>query len=155
MQIHQESTNGAMAHAMELKQLKSHIRTLITLDETEAPMVSCYVQRDPGRNGSILSFERRDRAIRTVLRGQELLEFEQAFERITGQQLLDAVLRFWQEELSPIDQQIVRLRLQEPPVAYAQIVSQLGEGWTATAARQRFGRAMKQTRAFLHAHGWI
>jgi len=82
MQIHQESTNGAMAHAMELKQLKSHIRTLITLDETEAPMVSCYVQRDPGRNGSILSFERRDRAIRTVLRGQELLEFEQAFERI-------------------------------------------------------------------------
>ena len=79
----------------------------------------------------------------------------QAFERITGQQLLDAVSRFWQEELSPVDQQIVRLRLQEPPVSYAQIVSQLGEGWTATAARQRFGRAMKQTRAFLHAHGWI
>ena len=39
MQVQQESTSGAVAHAMELDQLRSHIRTLITLEEMEVPIV--------------------------------------------------------------------------------------------------------------------
>ena len=82
MQVQQESTSGAVAHAMELDQLRSHIRTLITLEEMEVPIVSCYVHRDDGRNGSSPPLERRGRAIRKVLTGQELAHFDEAFERI-------------------------------------------------------------------------
>jgi len=67
---------------MELDQLRSHIRTLITLEETDVPILSCYIHRDVGRNGSSPPFERRARAIRKVLTGQELDRFEEAFERI-------------------------------------------------------------------------
>ena len=28
---------------MELKNLRQHIRTLVTLEETEAPVISCYL----------------------------------------------------------------------------------------------------------------
>ncbi|RPH70024.1 MAG: hypothetical protein EHM78_13010 [Myxococcaceae bacterium] len=75
--------SGAVGYAMELSQLQSHIRALITLEEEEAPMVSCYVHRAIGRNGSGHPLlERRARAIRKVLAGQQLEDFEEAFDRI-------------------------------------------------------------------------
>jgi len=68
---------------MELSQLQTHLRTLITLEEDEAPIVSCYVHRAIGRNGSGPPlFERRVRAVRKVLGGEQLDRFEEAFERI-------------------------------------------------------------------------
>jgi len=74
---------GAVFPAMELSELQTHIRTLITLEEDEAPIVSCYVHRTVGRNGSGPPlFERRIQAIRKVLGGTELDRFEEAFERI-------------------------------------------------------------------------
>ena len=83
MQARQEVASGGGAHAMELGQLRSHIRTLITLDETEAPIVSCYVHRAIGRNDSPPHlFDQRVRAIRKVLRGQERDHFVEAFGRI-------------------------------------------------------------------------
>lgn len=83
MQARQEVTSGAVAHAMELDELRSHIRTLITLEETEAPIVSCYVHRAVGRDGSPPHlFDRRVRTVRKVLGGQERDHFEEAFGRI-------------------------------------------------------------------------
>lgn len=83
---HQPQRNEPCTHltvtsAMELTQLQTHIRTLITLDETEAPIASCYVHYGVGRNRSG-PFEGRVRAIRKVLGGQELDRFEEALERI-------------------------------------------------------------------------
>lgn len=75
--------SGKVTHAMELSELQTHIRTLITLEEDEAPIVSCYVHRVVGLNGSVPpAFERRLRVIRKVLRGQELDSFEERFGRI-------------------------------------------------------------------------
>ena len=81
MQVHQQASNGVVAHAMELNELRSHIRTLIKLDETEAPIISVYVHRGVGRNGSNPTLERRARAVRRVLNGQAVGHFEEAFER--------------------------------------------------------------------------
>ncbi len=82
MQAHQQSTSGAVAHAMALDQLQIHIRTLITLEETDVPIVSWYVDRDLRRGGASASFNERVRALRWVLRGQELDRFEETFERV-------------------------------------------------------------------------
>jgi len=75
--------SSAVTHAMELSQLQTHIRTLIMLEEDEAPIVSCYVHRAIGRNDSGPPlFVRRVRANRKVLGGQQLDRLEEAFERI-------------------------------------------------------------------------
>ena len=81
MQTHQEVSSGAVAHAMELEQLRSHIRRLITLEEDEQPVVSCYAHHAAGRDGSLL-FERRLDAIHKVLGRQELDHFDEAYRRI-------------------------------------------------------------------------
>ena len=76
MQAQQEVT----AHSMDLRQLNSHIRTLITLDEDEAPMVSCYLHFTVERNGSGLPLlDRRVAAMRKVLGRQERDQFEEAW----------------------------------------------------------------------------
>ncbi len=44
MQAHQQSASGA-AQAIDREQLSSHIRTLISLEETETPIVSWYTDQ--------------------------------------------------------------------------------------------------------------
>jgi hypothetical protein len=75
-----ESTAGAVANAMELAQLRDHLRTLIALEETEAPVVSCYAQL--GRSSLPRLLDRRYGAIGKVLGRQERVLFEAAFERV-------------------------------------------------------------------------
>ncbi len=80
---HMTQPSGAVTQAMELPQLQAHIRALITLEENQAPIVSCYVHRAVGRNGLRTAlFEQRVRSIRRVLGGHQLERFEEAFERI-------------------------------------------------------------------------
>lgn len=74
--------SGAVSHAMELSQLQTHIRTLITLEEDEALIVSCYVHRDVNQKAPSTPFEGRLRMIRKALAGQELDDFEERFGRI-------------------------------------------------------------------------
>jgi len=81
MQAHQQSASGA-AQAIDREQLSSHIRTLISLEETETPIVSWYIEHDPERDSTSASFNRRVRALRWVLRGQELDQCEETFERV-------------------------------------------------------------------------
>lgn len=74
---------GPVNNRMDLSQFHKHIRTLITLDETEAPIVSCYVHRGAGRSGAPShQFDRRVTEIRRVLGSQELDRFEEAYERV-------------------------------------------------------------------------
>ncbi len=84
MQALQGVTSKPVAHGMDLNQLGIHIRTLITLEETAAPIVSCYAHRDVERNDGLepLLFDRRVRAIQKVLSGQERDDFDVAFEAI-------------------------------------------------------------------------
>ena len=74
--------SGVVTHAMELSQLQGHIRTLITLEEDEALVVSCYVHRDVDLKAPVTPFESRLRMIRKALVGQELDHFEERFGRI-------------------------------------------------------------------------
>ena len=80
---HMTRASAGVTQAMEVSQLQAHIRTLITLEEDESPIVTCYVHRAIGRNDSGPPlFEGRVRAVRGVLRGQQLDCFEEAFGRI-------------------------------------------------------------------------
>ena len=82
---------GEVMHAMELAELRAHIRSLITLDEDEAPVVSCYVPI--GRNGSQPNpFEGRVREIRKLLTDQERTLFDEPF---------DSVLQYLTHEVRP------------------------------------------------------
>ena len=75
-----EPTGSAM-HAMDVAELQSHIRTLITIDEDEAPLVSCYVPI--GRHGAKPNpFEGRVREIRKLLTDPERALFDEPFDRI-------------------------------------------------------------------------
>lgn len=82
MRARKDETSRTVAEALERNQLLSRIHALVTLEQDEAPIVSCYVDRGLGRRGSgSLQFERRVRALRTVLGGQERDHFEAAIER--------------------------------------------------------------------------
>lgn len=79
----QDASGGAAARAIDIKQLTSHIRTLITLEESESPLISCYLNLVVGRQGlQPQRFDRRVRAIRQTLSGQGREQFDEALERI-------------------------------------------------------------------------
>jgi protein required for attachment to host cells len=82
---------GAQLRAMDLAELRAHIRTLITLDESEAPLVTAYVPI--GRHGARPNpFEGRVREIRKLLTEEERALFDEPFE---------SVLRFLAREVEP------------------------------------------------------
>lgn len=75
--------SGAVARAMELDELRSHVLALISLDQTEAPIVSCYVHRSVEPDGSWPApFDERLRVIRSGLGGQARQHVEEAVARI-------------------------------------------------------------------------
>lgn len=81
MQIQTHVTGRKMRDAMELDQLTNHIRQLIALEETEAPVVSCYVARD-GRNSSQTFLDQRAGSISKVLDQDDVVHFRTALDRI-------------------------------------------------------------------------
>lgn len=82
MNVHPEATQK-VSRAVDLAELQAQIRILIMLEETETPVISCYIHRVVSQNGArVPEFAQRLRAIRNVLRGQELEEFEERFSRI-------------------------------------------------------------------------
>jgi len=88
-----QDASGPAAHrAIDLDQLRNHIRTLITLEESAAPLISCYLDLVVGRHGlQPQRFDRRVRAIRQTLSGQDRERFDEALERI--QVYLDREIR--------------------------------------------------------------
>ena len=73
---------GAVMHAMDVAELRAHIRTLITLDEEDdAPLVTSYVPI--GRHGAQPNpFEGRVREIRKLLTDRERALFDEPFDLI-------------------------------------------------------------------------
>lgn len=76
-------TSAAPAPAIELSELQARIRTLITLEETEAPVLSCYVNRDLTEKGHGPILDHSAWTLRKTLRQEEREPFEKAFDRIT------------------------------------------------------------------------
>ncbi len=75
--------SGTTAPAIELSELQEHIRTLITLEETEAPVLSCYVNRDLTEKGHGPILDHGAWTLRRTLRQEEREPFEKALDRIT------------------------------------------------------------------------
>jgi protein required for attachment to host cells len=67
---------------MELKELQKHILTLATLPQTVDPVVSCYVNREPGQPNGRHLLEEQVRLLRASLGPKWQSEFEEALNRI-------------------------------------------------------------------------
>lgn len=76
--------------------------------------------------------------------------------QIDQRELLKRVWAYWEEQLSPDDMRIMRLRYgNDPPLHFEEIAHQMGQGWTSEAVRQRHHRAKNATRAYLKRSGWL
>jgi hypothetical protein len=67
---------------MELKTLQQHVRTLVTLEETEAPVVSCYLNLESGISGWRDDLDQRIHLLQAGLKGEKRLYFEEALNSI-------------------------------------------------------------------------
>ena len=67
---------------MEHQKLNAHVRRLITLEETESPVVSCYVNLELGERGSRSILRERAQALRKALQEDDRRAFEDAFSRV-------------------------------------------------------------------------
>jgi hypothetical protein len=56
---------------MDLKNLQKHIRTLVTLEETDAPVISCYLNREGGASEHHRYFKERGHLLKQSLSGQK------------------------------------------------------------------------------------
>lgn len=66
---------------MDVKELQNHIRTLAALEESEAPLISCYL--NPGNGASVKTrFDQRTQVLRRALTGHALADFEEAATRV-------------------------------------------------------------------------
>jgi rubrerythrin len=67
---------------MDLKMLQKHIRTLVTLEETDSPVISCYLTLDSEPASWRTAFDLRLQVLRRTLRGDVRWDFEEAVGRI-------------------------------------------------------------------------
>ncbi|SRR6266567_2070124 len=67
---------------MELKDLQKHILTLATLPQTADPVISCYLNWEPGQPQGRHLLEERVRLLKASLRPQRRWEFGEALNRI-------------------------------------------------------------------------
>ena len=67
---------------MELKNLHQHIRTLATLEETNSPVISYYLNRESNELASRLRLTERGRVLRQSLWGQARHDFEAAMNQV-------------------------------------------------------------------------
>ena len=56
---------------MEVKELQQHIRTLATLEETSAPVISCYLNLEKGPLAAHNALEARARQVKKSLAEHE------------------------------------------------------------------------------------
>ena len=67
---------------MELKNLQKHIRTLATLEETNSPVISYYLDRESNELTNRLMLTERSRVLRQSLWGKARHDFEEAMNKI-------------------------------------------------------------------------
>ena len=67
---------------MELNKLQKHVRTLAILEETNAPVISCYLNLEKGASGYRNILDKRVDLLRKSLKRDKSIHFEEALKRI-------------------------------------------------------------------------
>jgi len=67
---------------MDLEKLNLHVRNLVTLSETDSPLISCYVNLEAGRASYRDALDARIKEIRRALPSDQRHDFEQALGRL-------------------------------------------------------------------------
>ena len=67
---------------MDLPNLREHVHTLVTLDETDEVVISCYVNLEAGRASYRDALDRRCHVVRAALPARRRRAFEQALGRV-------------------------------------------------------------------------
>jgi hypothetical protein len=75
-------SNSVGKNKMELKNLQKHIRTLATLEETNSPVISYYLNREPSELTNRLRLTERGRVLRQSLWGRARHDFEETMHQI-------------------------------------------------------------------------
>lgn len=70
-----------MAHLTTLHELKEHITLLASVEESETPFVSCYLNLEDGEAAWREALDARAHTLRHVLKGDELADFEESLGR--------------------------------------------------------------------------
>ena len=67
---------------MDVRELQDHIGTLATLEESAAPLISCYLDAASGIAGYRVAFDERVHLLKKTFSGQALIDFGEAAGRI-------------------------------------------------------------------------
>ena len=71
-----------MAHLTTLDELKHHITLLASVEETDAPFISAYLNLENGQSGWRDMLDERARILRRILKGNDLADLEIALDKI-------------------------------------------------------------------------
>ena len=71
-----------MAHLTTLDELKQNITILASVDESDTPFISAYLNLEGGQTGWRETLSERARILRRVLKGDDLADFEEALDKI-------------------------------------------------------------------------
>ena len=71
-----------MTHLTTLEELKQHITVLASVEESSASFISCYLNLEKGSDSWHETLDKRIHILRTILKGNDLIDLEYALEKI-------------------------------------------------------------------------
>jgi len=71
-----------MTHMTTLDELKQHITLLASVDESDAPFISCYLNLEDGPDSWRKTLDERASILRRILKGDDLTDLEEAMGKI-------------------------------------------------------------------------
>lgn len=71
-----------MAHLTTLDKLKEHITLLTSMEESEAPFISCYLNLEDGETSWRKALDERACILRRILKGTDLADLEESLDKI-------------------------------------------------------------------------
>ncbi len=73
-----------MTHLTTLDELKQHITLLASVDESDSPFISCYLNLEDGPDSWRKTLDERASILRRILNGDDLADLEEAIVKIEG-----------------------------------------------------------------------
>jgi hypothetical protein len=71
-----------MTHLTTLDELKQHITLLVSVDESDAPFLSCYLNLEDGPDSWRKTLDDRASILRRILKGNDLTDLEESLDKI-------------------------------------------------------------------------
>jgi len=82
MKAHPSQEDIGMTHLTTLDELEQHIALLARVEETDASFISCYLNLENAQTGWRDVLDERARILRRILKGNDLVDFEEALGKI-------------------------------------------------------------------------